>query len=107
MGTLRDAIISEKSLVPISLALTASFFAFWISGLSKDVESSASAAARAETKINEVYSSRSSMDAELLTQIRSQNVDINEIHRMQAILNTQMTMVLKALERDIKARENE
>lgn len=105
MGTIRDAIISEKSLVPISLALTASFFAFWIAGLSKDVESSAQAAARAEKSIAEVAGNRSSMDAELLTQIRSQNIDINEIHRMQAVLNTQMAMVLKALERDIKARE--
>jgi hypothetical protein len=103
---LKDAMISEKSLIPISLAITAAFFAFWLAGLSKDIETTASAAARAEFKATEIGASRASIDAELVGQLRSMAITINEVERMQAVHNTQMTMVLKMLER-ARARDGE
>jgi len=90
-----SSIISEKSLMPISLAFTACAFAFWVAGVSKDVESTAHAVTR-------IQSERSSVEAELLSQLRSASISINEIERMQAVHNSQMSMVLKMLDRGIE-----
>lgn len=97
--TIKETVLSEKSLIPISLSLTACAFAYFVSGLSKDVENTAQAAARAETRVAEFSSMRSSLEAEIITQIKSQNISINEIDRKQAVLNSQMLMLLKILDK--------
>jgi len=78
--------------MPLSLVLTACAFTFWLAGLSKEVESTAQAVTR-------IHSERSSIEAELMSQLKSTAISINEIERMQAKHNAQIEVVLKMLER--------
>ena len=84
-------VLSKETLVPISMVLTLAGTIYWGAALESKVQA-------LENKLAD----RNSMDAEIVAQLRSFGLDIQDVRIDQAKTKTMVEHILKILERNEK-----
>lgn len=92
-----QTVFGHKTLVPVSVIGVVFLSAFWIAGLSKDVEAMAS-------EIVRIKSERSSLEAEIVQQLRSQAITLQELQIQYARSDSKMNTLISIIK---KLEENE
>jgi len=85
-------IIGPTTLIPLSAVALVFSCAFWLSGLARDTSANASEIKRVESSINTI-------SAEVIQQMRSQLVTMNQIQLQSASTEAKVSVLLKMAER--------
>lgn len=83
-----DVTITQRTLIPLSLAGAVFGGGFLISGFVKDVEALGA-------NLEQLKTERSSLEAEIITQLQSQAHTLQEIERHTAVLDGKLSLLLK------------
>lgn len=93
-----DVVLSKSTLIPLSCIGVIVAVSFWLSGMFKDVQAQGS-------EINRIRSERTSLEAEIIQRMASQNITMNQIQIKTTELDTKLTILLKWIEADRKAKD--
>lgn len=83
-----EVTLSKSTLIPVSFVVIVVTASFWISGLSKDVEAHAN-------ELQRLGSERSSLEAEIINEMRSQAISIQEIELKTVSLDTKLSLLIQ------------
>ena len=89
---MKKDIIGPTTLIPLSAVALVFSCAFWLSGLARDTSANASEIKRVESSINTI-------SAEVIQQMRSQLVTMNQIQLQSASTEAKVSVLLKMAER--------
>ena len=89
---MKKDIIGPTTLIPLSAVALVFSCAFWLSGLARDTSANAAEIKRVESSINTI-------SAEVIQQMRSQLVTMNQIQLQSASTEAKVSVLLKMAER--------
>ena len=90
---MKKEIIGPTTLIPLSAVALVFTCAFWLSGLAKDTSANASEIKRVESSINTI-------SAEVIQQMRSQQVTMSQIQLQSASTEAKVSVLLKMAEKE-------
>ena len=88
-----EVTLTKSTLIPVSFVFIVVSASFWVSGLSKDVQASASEIAR-------MRGERSSMEAEIIQELKSQAITMKQLEIKAVSLDTKLTFLIKLAKED-------
>lgn len=94
---LSETVVSPKTLVPLGVIGTMIPVVFWVAGLSNQISNQAQAAEEMKKHITEIKQSRTTLEIEIMQEIRSSNISANEMERRIAVLDTKMNMLIEMI----------
>jgi hypothetical protein len=94
-----DVIISPKTLIPAGFLFTVIPAIFWIAGLSNKINNQAYAADEMKRQIHDIRSNRTSLEIEIMQEIRSSNISTAEMERKIAVMDTKLNMLIDMIKK--------
>lgn len=91
---MNENVLTPKTLVPIGILTTVIPIVFWIAGLSNKVENQAQGAIEIKKSISDIMVSRSSIEIEIMQEVKSLNIANSDIERKIAVLDTKLSMLI-------------
>lgn len=84
--------ISKETLIPVSLVITLGAIIYWAAGIASAVQAQGQELIR-------IKSERASLEAEIVQQLRSQGIDIQDLRLDSATTKANVALILKLLEK--------
>jgi uncharacterized protein YqfA (UPF0365 family) len=93
-----EVTLTKSTLIPVSFVFIVVSASFWISGLAKDVQASAE-------EIVRMRSERTSLEAEIIQEMRSQAITMQQLEIKAALLDTKLTLLVQMAKEERKQNE--
>jgi hypothetical protein len=83
-----EVTITKSTLIPISAVLIVISATFWVAGLAKDVQASA-------TELVRMRAERTSLEAEIIQEMKSQAITMQQLEIKAALLDSKMNTLIQ------------